>query len=74
MTGNPFATGRFYSLSWSDLRGRMPFVTNMQLYDAAERLTNILNQTFTDEARKMAFEYESHAAQVQRQEPPETDD
>jgi hypothetical protein len=48
----------FYSLSWSDLRGRLPFATNMQLYDAAERLTLILNETFTEEARKLAFAYE----------------
>lgn len=59
MIGNPLVMrSSFYSLSWTDLRGRMPFATNMQLVDAAERLTNILNQTFTDEARKLAFMYE----------------
>lgn len=59
MTGNPLImNASFYKLTWSDLRSRMPFATPMQLYDAAEQLTNILNETFTREARHLAFSYE----------------
>ena len=59
MMGNPLVmNAAFYKLTWGDLRSRMPFATNMQVWDAAEKLTNILNETFTEEARKLAFSYE----------------
>lgn len=64
MAGNPLiARYPFYKLVWSDLRGNMPFASDMQLWEASQRLTEILNETFTREARKMAYEYEQHDRQ-----------
>ena len=60
MTGHPLMdNATFYRLTYIDLRSRMPFATNMQLYDAAEQLQGILNETFTREARRLAFYYEA---------------
>lgn len=59
MIGNPLVVNTaFYKLTWGDLQSRMPFASKMQMYDAAEKLTNILNETFTEEARKLAFLYD----------------
>lgn len=67
MTSNPWAmNASFYKLTWSDLRSRLPFATDMERYDAAERLTLILNETFTQEARKLAFEYEDRKRAIQQ--------
>jgi hypothetical protein len=64
MTGNPLRDqSPFFYLTWIDLKGRMPFATPMQLYDAAEQLREVLNQTFTREARKLAFYYETPPAE-----------
>jgi len=66
MTGNPWADrAPFYTLMWTDLRAQMPFATNMQLFEAGEILTNILNTVFTQQARKLAYDFEARQQQAQ---------
>ena len=73
MTSNPLVRNtNWYRLTWSDLRSRMPYATDMQMYDAAERLTPLLNELFTQAERQMAFEYETALqtrSQANQQEP-----
>jgi len=59
--GNPLIRNAiFYRLTYGDLRHHMPFASDMQFYEASERLTSALNTLFEVEARRLAFEYEEH--------------
>jgi hypothetical protein len=59
MAGNPLIhNASFYKLTWGDLQSQMPFASDMQRYEAAEKLQHVLNTVFTREARRLAYEYE----------------
>lgn len=70
MSRNPLSKDyRFFTLTLSDLRAEMPFVSEMQLWEASQAIAESLTAHFKHLANRYAHDYEKRDTQ-RRQSPP----
>jgi hypothetical protein len=70
MSRNPLSKDyRFFTLTLSDLRAEMPFVSEMQLWDASLAIAESLTAHYKHLANRIAHDYEK-SDRERRQSPP----